>query len=341
MRLTPDQLAGRPDLAPITLVAGDEPLQLTETLDLLRLRARELGYADREVFDADSASFDWDRLLSAGASLSLFAEKRLFELRLGNGSIGKEGGEALQEYAADPPPDVVLIAACQRYDRTIKGSRWATAVDRAGVLVEVRMPIPAQLPEWLRRRMHARGLQPDAEAVQLLAERVEGNLVAAAQEIEKLVLLGESGPLGVDAVLSAVTDSAQFDVYDLVDALLDGDLARTTRVLDSLHDEGVAETLAVWALARELRSLAAMASEVAAGRSAGQVMQAHHVWSNRQSRVGRALRRVGVAAWQQGVRDCARIDAMAKGQAPGHAWQAIRVLATRLAGGPAMAGLPH
>ncbi|HEY5791265.1 MAG TPA: DNA polymerase III subunit delta, partial [Gammaproteobacteria bacterium] len=289
MRIAPSQLDLRRPLAPVYLVAGDEPLQQTETLDQLRQAAREQGYAEREVFDADGSGFDWNAFLAAGANLSLFAARRLFELRVGEGAIGNEGAAAVLSYCAQPPADVVLLIVCNRYDSALKRGRWCNACDAAGVVVEVQVPKGNQLPGWIARRMRSRGLQPDAAATALLAERVEGNLMAAAQEIDKLLLLHGSGPVDADAVLRATTDSARYGVYDLVDAALGGQLARSLRILDGLRGEGTAETLVVWALAREVRGLAAMAREVARGQPVARVLQSHRVWSSRQGLVGAAL----------------------------------------------------
>jgi len=341
MRITPERLDGQRELAPLYLVAGNEPLQQTETLDILRRRAREAGFAEREVFDADSSGFDWHTLEAAGASLSLFSDKRLFELRLGNGGIGKEGADALVRYATAPPPDVLLLATCDRFDGKLKKSRWCKALDTAGVIVEVAVPPPARLPDWLARRMRERDLQPDAEALALLAERVEGNLVAAAQEIDKLQLLHGSGPVDADAVLRASTDSARYDVYDLVEATLAGRLGRSLHILEGLRGEGAAESLVIWALAREVRALVSMARAVASGEPSGRVMQAHGIWSSRQQQVGAALRRAGPKRWAATLRACAHADRVVKGQARGSAWQALREAVTLGAGGPPVAAIRY
>jgi DNA polymerase-3 subunit delta len=337
VRIRASQLAGRRDLAPLYLVIGDEPLQQTEAVDLLRRRAREQGFAEREVFDPTASDFDWRNLASAGASLSLFADRRLFELRLGNGAIGSEGADAVVAYCAEPPPDVLLIATCGKYDGQVKKGRWFKALDKAGVVVECQLPKGGELARWIERRMRDRGLQPDREAVDLLIDRVEGNLVAAGQEIDKLELLVGAGAVGADDVLRSVTDSARYSVYDLVDATVSGQLGRSLRMLDGLRGEGGVPTLLLWALAREVRGLCSMAGEVAAGQSPQRVMEAHRIWSSRKRLVGDALRHGDHAHWSDGLRRCARVDRVIKGQAPGETWHALRTLVTRLAGGPEMA----
>ncbi len=337
MASRPEALTNRRDLAPVYLVAGDEPLQLTETVDLLHRRAREAGYAEREVIDATPKDFDWRELAAAGASLSLFAERRIIDLRLGNGSIGKEGADAVVAYCEAPPPDVLLVATSNVLDGRLKKARWVAAIDRVGMVVECALPKAGALPRWVRDRMQARGLRPDDEAIALLVDRVEGNLVAAAQEIDKLCLLQGEGPVDVDAVLRSVTDSARFSVYDLVDATLEGRLDRGLRVLDGLRGEGSAPPLVLWALAREVRGLCGMARDVARGTPLPRVLDAHRVWSSRKKLVGAALRRGDDAHWAAGLVGCARVDRVIKGRERGEPWRALRELVTRLAGGPDLA----
>jgi DNA polymerase-3 subunit delta len=339
MRTRPEQLTSKRELAPVYLVAGDEPLQQTEAVDLLRQQAREQGFSEREVFDATVTGFDWRNLAAAGASMSLFAERRLFELRLGTGGIGREGADALVAYADDLPPDVLLIATCNAYDGKLRNARWVKALDKAGVVVECQLPKGGDLPNWIKRRMRDRGLVPDREAVELLVDRVEGNLVAAAQEIDKLLLLNGTGPVDADAVLRSVTDSARYSVYDLVDATIGGQLGRGLRVIDGLRGEGCAPALVLWALTREVRGVAAMARDVAAGQQVPRVLEAHRVWSSRKRLLGDALRRAGHGHWTDGLRGCARADRVIKGRERGDPWRALRELVTALAGGPDLARL--
>ncbi len=337
MQVPPGSLGRQRDLAPVYLVAGDEPLQLTEAVDQLHRQAREAGFSEREVLDASTKDFDWRELAAAGASLSLFAERRIIDLRLGNGGIGKEGADAVVAYCASPPPDVLLLATCQVFDGKLKKARWTKAIERAGVVVPCAMPRARELPGWIRERMQARGLQPDGEAVALLADRVEGNLVAAAQEIDKLSLLHGEGRVDVDTVLRSVTDSARFSVYDLVDATLAGRLDRGVRVLEGLRGEGTAPALVLWALAREVRGLCSMARDVARGTGVARVLDAHRVWASRKRLVGDALRRGDDAHWAAGLAGCARVDRVIKGRERGEPWRVLHELVTRLAGGPDLA----
>ncbi len=337
MQVRPGSLASQRDLAPIYLVAGDEPLQLTEAVDLLHRRARDAGFSEREVLDASVKEFDWRELGAAAASLSLFAERRIIDLRLGNGGIGREGADAVVAYCEAPPPDVLLVATCNAFDGKLKSARWVKAVERAGAVVPCTLPKGRELGGWIRERMRSRGLEPDGEALALLVERGEGNLVAAAQEIDKLGLLHGAGRVDVDAVLRSVTDSARYSVYDLVDATVAGRLDRGLRVLDGLRGEGTAPALVLWALAREVRGLYSMAREVARGARVERAVDAHRVWASRKRLVGDALRRGDEAHWAAGLADCARVDRVIKGRERGEAWRGLRELVTRLVGGPELA----
>ena len=241
-------------LRPIYLLSGDEPLQLGEAADAIRAQARAQGFAEREVMHVE-AGFDWNALAAASDTLSLFAEQRLIDLRLPSGKPGKEGGAALAEYAANPPQDTVLLITSGKLDKNAAKAKWYKALDSAGVTLQV-WPVEAnQLPRWVGQRMRARGLSASPEAAQLLAERVEGNLLAAAQEIEKLLLLYGESSVDAEMVEQGVADSARYDIFELVDTALLGDAPRVARIMEGLHGEGVEPILILWALVREIRAL--------------------------------------------------------------------------------------
>lgn len=335
MQLKPEQLAQhlKKSLAPIYLVYGDELLLVQEAADAVRAAARAQGYGEREVF-AVERDFDWNQLTASSNALSLFAERRILEVRMPTGKPGDAGGKALREYAARPPEDTLLLIVSGKLDAQQRKSKWVTDLEAAGVGVPVWPVAPRQLPQWIRARMQARGLQPTAEAVELLAERIEGNLLACAQEIDKLQLLCGQGAVGAAAIGAAVADSSRFDVYGLVDAALAGEADRSLRMLAGLRGEGVEPVLVVWALARELRGLAAMAWEIAGGDAPAAVMARHKVWAKRQSVVGTALPRLKPATWQALLAACARLDRVTKGLAPGNPWDELVHLCLRLAGRP-------
>ncbi len=333
MKLRYEQLAShlQQGLQPIYLISGDEPLQVMEAADAIRARARELGFGEREVLHAE-AGFDWNALTAASGSLSLFAEQRLLELRLPSGKPGKEGGAALSDYAADPPPDTVLLIICGKIDAASQKSKWYKALETTGVTLQVWPVEPGVLPGWVLNRMRSRGMQPTPEAAQILAERVEGNLLAAAQEVEKLRLLFGEGPIDVLQVEEGVADSARYDIFELVDTALLGDAPRTTRVIEGLHAEGVEPILVLWALMREIRTLAQMAEELAQGRSIEAVLGQFRVWEKRKGPVRAGLKRHTRKRWLQLLRRAGRIDRMIKGIEPGNPWDELLQLALLMAG---------
>lgn len=335
MQLKPEQLAQhlKKQLAPIYFIYGDELLLVQEAADAIRAAARAQGYSEREVFNVDK-DFDWNQLTESSNSLSLFAERRILEVRMPSGKPGDAGGKALREYAARPAEDTLLLIVSGKLDAQQRKSKWVTDLEAAGVGIPVWPVEVQQLPQWIRARMQGLGLKPTPEAVELLAERIEGNLLACAQEIDKLRLLLGEGPVDAAAVTAAVADSARFDVYGLVDAALAGEADRSLRMLTGLRGEGVEPVLVVWALARELRSLEVMAWEIARGETAGAVMARHRVWAKRQAVVGKALSRLKPGNWQALLAGCARIDRVVKGLAPGNPWDELVHLCLRLAGRP-------
>ena len=329
MKLTPDRLAGqlKGALAPVYLVAGDEPLQREEGADQIRAAARARGYTDREVFVAER-SFDWQSLLLAGASLSLFARKRILELRLPTGRPGTKGAEALLAYAADPAADTLLLVISD--ERLEGGASWVNALEKAGVYLQVWPVEPREIPAWVTQRLKSRGLQPTPDAVALIAGRVEGNLLAAAQEVDKLALLHSSGPLDADAVAEAVSDSARFDAFKLVDAALAGDVPRSVRVLEGLQAEGEEPVLVLGALLRQLKELASLSIEIESGQAPQRVLAG--IWERRRPLVQTALKRRKARGWQRLLRRAQSADLVMKGRAPGRAWDELLQLTTALAG---------
>jgi DNA polymerase-3 subunit delta len=325
-------------LAPVYLLAGEEPLQLAEAADQIRSAARQRGYAERAVLDADG-SFDWNRLLAVADSMSLFADHRLIELRLPSAKPGSSGAKVLESYAARPAVDAVLLVSLGRLEPATLRARWFCALERIGVLLQV-WPIEGQrLLRWIERRMRQQQLEPHAFATALLAERVEGNLLAAAQEIEKLRLLHGPGPVDLDAVRRSVADSARYDVFDLVSVVLAGDVRRTTRVLEGLRAEGVDPLLVLWALVREVRTLARISFALGQGTALEQCWREHKVWESRKPLVRQALKRYGARQWQSLLAHCAYVDRVNKGVVSGNSWEELLALSMRVAGVEDQAGL--
>ncbi len=326
MRINAEQLpaALTRGLAPIYLVSGDEPLLVDESVDAIRAAARAAGYLDRRVF-AIERGFSWDELHHSAQSLSLFCERRLFELRMPSGKPDK-GAELLQELAARPPPDLIVSIATGKLDKKSGDAPWVRAVEKQGVWVTVWPVDAAQMPEWLRAR--ARGLRMEIEpkAAQLLVERVEGNLLAAKQELEKLRLLAPNEPISVDLVLRSVGDSARYDVFQLAQAAAAGDAARALHVLAGLKSEGVEPSLILWALVREVRGLW-QARERERLRS-----DARSGWNLAAQPTSAALARRAKLPLARLLLQSSRTDRIIKGLALGDPWDAITALTGAFAG---------
>ncbi|MCC3750584.1 MAG: DNA polymerase III subunit delta [Halorhodospira halophila] len=310
----------------VCFIAGEEPLLQREAADAVRRAARETGHAEREVLDVD-AGFDWGRLTEAAGSLSLFGDRRLLEVRMPGGKPGRDGAEALKSYCRDAPEDTVLLVTSGRLERSAREAAWARALAGAGIFVYC-WPVPGRdMPRWVAERLRRAGLQADPEAAALIAERSEGNLLAADQAVEKLrLLVGSGGGVDVETAAGALADSARYTVDDLADAALDGEWTRALRVLAALEEEGVQPPLILWALARDIR----VAARLAAGADEG-VLQRERIWKRRAARLRNAARRRPVATWRQLLQRCHRVDRAIKGLPPGEPWEQLRALVSRLA----------
>lgn len=327
MQLKAEQLADHvaTALAPVYLIHGDDPLLADEACQLIRDQAKTGGFTERQIFTVDR-SFDWNSLGGYSQSLSLFAEKRLLELRLPGGKPGTAGANALQEFVSRSDDDTILLIWSGRLDKKAQATKWARALAAAGVMVAIYPLSPAQLPGWIGKRLRARGLTAGAGVTEMLAYRYEGNLLACSQEIEKLGLLFAQGEVSLADIEGKLGDNARFDVFAMVDLCLQGDTAAAIRALRGLRAEGTAPVLILWALVREIRSLAQMAIDLAAGKSEQQIFQEYRVWAKRQSLVRRALKRHAPGRWYALLQGSHRADKVIKGREPGDAWQALLAL---------------
>ncbi|MGY4819557.1 DNA polymerase III subunit delta [Pseudomonas chlororaphis subsp. piscium] len=337
MKLAPAQLGKhlQGTLAPVYVISGDDPLLCQEAADAIRSAARQQGFDERQVFSAD-ANFDWGTLLQAGASMSLFAEKRLLELRLPSGKPGDKGAAAFIEYCSRPAENTLLLISLPKLDGSAQKTKWGKAlIDGEQTQFIQIWPVDAsQLPQWIRQRLSQAGLSASQDAVELIAARVEGNLLAAAQEIEKLKLMAEGGQITVETVQAAVADSARFDVFGLVDAILNGEAAHALRMLEGLRGEGVEPPVILWALSRELRALANMSLQYSQGTPLDKVFSQARppVWDKRKPLMSKALQRYSAPRWAQLLLDAQRIDAQIKGQAAGSPWSSLSRLSLLMAG---------
>lgn len=314
MRVYPDRLQAHlaGPLAAAYLVSGDEPLQHAECCDAIRHAARAAGHSTREVMQAGSG-FDWHQLGAEAAAFSLFAEKKVIDLRIPGGKPGAEGSKALLAYCGNPPPDTLLLVSLPKIDRQQQNSKWFKAIDDLGVVIQVWPIEAARLPGWIEQRLTTAGIRPSREAVRMLADRVEGNLLAARQEIEKLLLLHGEGPLDADQLAAAVADSARYDVFELVDSALRGEAPRAVHILEGLRTEGVAAAVVLWALHRELRSMAQISADVAKGLGPDQAIQRARVFSKRSGLVRQGLGRLRTAQWLGLLDLCHLTDGAIKG----------------------------
>lgn len=315
-------------------VASDEALLAQEAQDAIRATARAIGYSEREVLQAD-ARFDWSRLAQATQGLSLFAERRIVELRLPTGKPGLAGAAALEEFAQDLSDDTLAMIALPRLDRRARETRWVSALERAGILLEIDAVDRARLPRWIGERLARQRQSAADDALVFIAERVEGNLLAAHQEITKLGLLYPAGELSLGQVADSVLNVARYDVFQLPLAMLAGDAPRIQKTMAGLRAEGEAIPLVLWAITEELRMLIRVKSQVDAGRPYAMAARENRLWGPRERLVERALGRIDVGRLGRAVARAAAVDRLAKGlrapQADSDPWLELTDLALELA----------
>jgi DNA polymerase-3 subunit delta len=327
MKLTPEQLPAHleRELKPCYAVAGDDPLLSLEATDALRDAARSRGCGERASFRVEPG-LRWEEVVEAAAGGSLFSALRLIEIVMPTGRPGPEGAAVLESLLGEPGSDAIIVLFLPRPDKKIREAAWFGALMRRGALVEANPLGVAELPAWIRRRLAAQGQEIGSEALDLLVRRVEGNTLAAHQEILKLGLLYPAGKLDFRQVEASVLDVARYDPFQLPEALLTGDTARFARILDGLRAEGVAPPLILWALVQELRVLLALHQAKALGRPLDAVFRQARAWGPRQGLLQRALGRVRVVALEAALRQAAAIDRMIKGLETGNVWDGLREL---------------
>ena len=310
-------------VAPAYLIAGAEPFLVDQALEQIRAAARAAGFAERELHVVDR-SFRWADLQASSSNLSLFASRRILELRMASPRPGDDGGDTLCSFVEHPDPDrLLLVSVAAKIDKRLA---WVKAFEEHGVLLEIWPVERGELPEWITARAQQVGVELSADAAELLADRVEGNLLAADQEIRKLALTLPGNAIGEAEILAAVASSARFDVFRLSDAVLAGDSARALRVLAGLRAEGVEPTLVSWALSREITLLNRIGYAQAHGENVDNALARLGVWRRRQPAVKEAVRRYGAPRMRQFLRQAAEVDKVIKGAAPGRPWEALTAL---------------
>ncbi|MEQ9394808.1 DNA polymerase III subunit delta [Haliea sp.] len=333
MQLKPEQLRQhlQQQCLPVYLVSGDEPLLVQECADLIRGAARTAGCSDREIVDTTARDFDWQTLLHSAAEMSLFGDRKLIELRLPDGKPGADGSKALCEYIDRANGDDILLVVSGKIDKQSQSSKWFKTLDKAGATLQV-WPIGARdMPRWLRQRLQGAGLDIDADALELLSERLEGNLYAAVQEVEKLKLLASNGRVTIATVTAAVLDNARYNLFAMVDTALNGDATAALRMVHGLRGEGNDLVPLLWAVAREVRSLYAMQLDCEAGQNMSRVLNSHRVWQSRSAAVQACLQRHDSSSLGSLLQQALTVDGSLKGFADGDPWDQLDRLLLELA----------
>lgn len=322
-------------LAPLYVIHGDEPLLALEAADAIRAKARAEGCSERDVFVSERG-FDWSALAHAAAGMSLFADRKLIELRIPTGKPGPDGGEVIEAYCANLVTENVTIVSVPRLSKKDQSTGWFSALSRAGIVVEIYAVERARLPQWISMRLTKQKQSADAEGLAFIADCVEGNLLAAHQEIQKLGLLYPAGAISFDQIRAAVLDVSRHDVFQLSEAMLAGDHARAVKVVESLKSEGEQPPRVVWVLAEELRALARIQTGMQSGRAVNDLLRENRVWGEpRTSLVSRAVRRVTRTSLEAAILHVSRCERMSKGVPrrgeAGDVWDELLRLSLRFA----------
>lgn len=317
----------------IILINGNEPLLIEEALDEVRQTLKTGGFDERLKYQLETG-FDWAQLSGAGQSMSLFSEKRVIEFRVPN-KLGAPGTKALTEYCNNPPEDDLLIVLMPYLDKRQREAKWAKIVDSVGWIADSYDISAQQFPTWLKKRLQSRALRVEAGVVEMLAERLEGNVMAAAQEIDKLQVLAKDGALTLKLLSESLADQARFDVYALVDVCLQGDFQRALRIKERLQSEGIEPVIVTWALAREIRLLAAISAGLQVGQNRSVLFKQNRIWAKREAVVNAALQRINSRGWYELLEQAAHLDQTVKGQRyfdVGPVWHQIEQLCAAICG---------
>jgi DNA polymerase III subunit delta len=330
MRISPDHLPQhlQKQLAPLYTVLGDELLLAIEAADLIRARARQAAYIEREIFTVDH-HFNWADLQQRSSNLPLFGERRIMDIRIPSGKPGNQGSAAIEEYCRSLPPDTVTLVTLPKIDKQGSATKWFKALEQAGAMIPVSPVERTRLPAWIGHRLGMQEQKASPDTLQFLADKVEGNLLAAHQELKKLALLYPAGVLSFDQVKDAVLDVARYDVFKLSNAMMAADTVRYTRILEGLQGEGTALPFIVVTLAGHIRALIVIRKGLDSGRPLMQLMNQARVWGDQQKVTESAARRLGLKQLIRALLHIAKIDRISKGVAEGDAWDELLQLGLR------------
>ena len=336
MKIKAEQLARslRGDSQPLFWITGDEPLLIQEAADLVRKHCRDREFSERELYTVDR-SFNWEQFRQSTGNLSLFAERKLIELRLQSSKLDDAGKLALADFLESENPDIVVLITSPKLEGSTMNTKWFKSIEGRSLVVQIWPVKRDELPSWLERRLVQAGIHPKPDALQLLIDRIEGNLLAAMQEIEKLKLLaGSDETISLDAqtVMQVVADSSRYNAYQLVDAALLGDLPRTQKILNGLQAEGIFPLLVLGAITRELRTLLPMIEKRESGQAVQAILQSNRVWFNRKQAVGAAISRLRRPLVWSLLEQARHIDQACKGMSSANPWDELSLLLIRLSG---------
>ncbi len=332
-KLNSDKLSSslKQSFKPVYLVSGDETLLVHESCLLIRKQARELGYSQHEIHHAEG-QFNWDNIMMSANALSLFAEKKIIEVRVPNGKLGDKGSKALKAYCESPPEDTLLIIVLPKMDKRSESTVWYKAVSSVGDCVVIWPVGLQQLPRWIEQRLYKSGLSAEPDAIAILCAKVEGNLLAAVQEIEKLKLISDSNIITASTMAEAVMDSSRYNAFDLIDKALSGDSQAAIDCLSGLRSEGTSAPVLLWAIANQIRTLIQVKDMTNSGRSFDNAANQARVWKNKMALVKRAHQRLNTQQLQGILRKCAHVDKIIKGVALGDEWNELLDIILRLTG---------
>lgn len=332
-KINPEQLQRTfsPSLKPVYLISGDEPLLVQEACDLVRNAARAQGFAERELYHAN-AQFQWGQVVQSANSFSLFADKKIIEVRLQSTKIGDPGKKAIQAYCATPNDDNLLLLVSPKLDRTAQNSAWCKSINDIGVIVTVWPINQNQMPRWLGHRLKQAGLKADSGAIEVLSSKVEGNLLAAIQEIEKLKLAAPKDVIDAKVMARAVLNSARYDVFGLMDKTLGGNARAASACLNGLKAEGTEPVLVVWAVSRDIRMLLSLKHLQRKGQSLDQQARSHGVFPQRLPLVKQALTRLTVSDLETLIEKCGDVDRSVKGMNKNDPWATLLTIILGLVG---------